>query len=312
VLHRGCVTTERAIWRLSDERSDKNHLNALCRSRRGCIVSGFGPRQDESWSSATSGFLRLFETGENILGGLEQPHSVIPVGRQVAFCESRRGVVRLSEGGQSRSLGGYTRGLAKAGNRLFAGVSRGRLWSRSRETVENPAEQGDPFGHCALFSLCLDLSEAVEIADLSHLGQEIYDVVPVPPSMRLPLVSDVAASRAIASKLWTSYERECQRTRERNREISQVASLVSEREAEFAALRAGAERRRIRLQAELNDARAESECWRAALRDREREVEQRSAVQQQLQARVAELEDELERLGLEREAWRMGAGKNGS
>lgn len=296
VLQDGHVTSERAIWRGSDERSDTNHLNGVCGTESGYVISGFGPRADESWASATSGFIKVLDTGEVLLDGLQQPHSVAAVGGQIAYCESRRGVVRLTGGSESAPLGGYTRGLATVGDRLFAGVSRGRLWSRSRDTVENPAEPGERYGRCGLYSLSLDLTEVAEIADFSHLAQEIYDVAPVPPSMRLPLISDGPATRAVASALWVSYERASQGIREQAREIDRLALVVSNREAEVAGMQAAVDGARGDVDSARREARAESDRLGEVVQAHEREVAQLSGEVRGLQTTVEELEAEIERL----------------
>jgi hypothetical protein len=181
-LDNGVVESECVYWSFDDgnNRADKNHLNGICSSSEGVVISGFGMRENEFWSSATSGFLMNLNQARHLVSGLEHPHSVMPVQSSIAFCESRKRAVRLLDEEACQVLPGYTRGMCHAGSFLFVGTSVGRRTSRSTgEKVENPSESGEECGECTINRLDPKTLALLQSSRLGAEIQEIYDLLAV-------------------------------------------------------------------------------------------------------------------------------------
>jgi hypothetical protein len=185
------VVSERVFWRPEPgaTRADHHHLNGICGWRGDVLVSGFGKKTGQLWSSAASGFIVNLSTGEKTASGIEQPHSVIALGDKVAYCESRNMAVQiLGEGGVHR-LPGYTRGLCLVGGKLFVGTSRGRRVSKSTGIMNHPGDPGEPGGQCGISRLSADDLEVEENIDLSAYGEEVYDLLAVQETEGWPAAS---------------------------------------------------------------------------------------------------------------------------
>lgn len=160
---------------------DLVHLNGLTLSPEGVIASCFGPREpDGSWGSAGSVF--LVEPHRVIRDGLSQPHSPLCCGDRLFFAESRGHRVHVAHR-DSRMLwredqvidaGGYVRGLAVQGDRLWMGLSAPRRVSRSRGTPNQGVGSG---GGAALACIDLGTLKVIERRALDGLGDEIYDLL---------------------------------------------------------------------------------------------------------------------------------------
>jgi hypothetical protein len=184
------VVAESLYWRPVEDqtRGDTHHLNGIACSPEGLLVSGFGKRRSDSWSSATSGFIFNATERRTVLDGLEQPHSVAMANSSVWFCESRRMAVRAAADGRSRVLPGYTRGLCSSGSFLFAATSVGRRTSRSTGAiVENSADAGEPTGRCTISCLDRETLSIVRTTECASLGEEIYDLLAIDGIGRWPL-----------------------------------------------------------------------------------------------------------------------------
>lgn len=178
-LRLGREATSTVRWRpVADEpREDIHHLNAFCGFEGQSVVSGFGKKEGERWTSAGNGAIWSLDTGEALVEGIDQPHSLLNVNGRLAYCESRRQSVAYAGGKSSDSLGGYTRGLCQYGYALFAGTSKGRKVSRSTGVLNRLGDPGAVAGACSISRLSLDLDVQHSI-DLSEHSDEIYDLLP--------------------------------------------------------------------------------------------------------------------------------------
>jgi hypothetical protein len=127
------VVSEENVWRPepAGPPTDVHHLNAIYNWRGRRLVAGFGVKSGTQWSSATDGFIVNIASGERLVSGVRQPHSMVAAGDALAYCESANGTVRLVGRSDERTLPGFTRGLCTAGDGLFAATSRGRRVSKS-------------------------------------------------------------------------------------------------------------------------------------------------------------------------------------
>jgi hypothetical protein len=190
-VHGVDVISEAVFWRPEPgaPRADIYHLNGICNWRGNVLVSGFGKKTGQLWSSAARGFIVDISTGEMIGSQIEQPHSVVALGDTVAYCESRKMAVGVVGGHCAQKLPGYSRGLCQAGGKLFVGTSAGRRVSKSTGVINHPGDGGEPVGLCAISRLSSESLEVERIIDLSLYGDEIYDLLPVQNTQDWPLVS---------------------------------------------------------------------------------------------------------------------------
>ncbi|MGY0650764.1 glycosyltransferase [Luteimonas sp. A537] len=119
-------------WALRGER-DSAHLNSICFHDGRLLASRFG-RFDthRGYKGATAGAGEVFDvdSGEVLLGGLSQPHSLTSHEGALWLCDSeaRRVVCWRGPGEPLRTvaLDGYARGLAFGRERIYVGLSRSR------------------------------------------------------------------------------------------------------------------------------------------------------------------------------------------
>ncbi len=165
------------VWTPGQSKRDIHHINSIARIDESNIwVTAFGPRRNELWQSASNGYICDIKTGHPLKTGINQPHSLRSVGKNVYYCESAlKGVVSLDHGLLLRAEG-YTRGLCFVDeNRAIFGTSVGRIISKSTGIIRNPADPGEPFGSCRITDV--DLKTGYMLAtDMSTYGQEIYDI----------------------------------------------------------------------------------------------------------------------------------------
>ena len=166
------------VWRPAEanDRLDQLHLNSICRRGDQILVSGFGYHTPDRPRGARDGFIVDMLSGEYVVRGLQQPHSVTVLGDQLVWCTSRQRIVQTLDGRESAPLPGYTRGLGVIGDRLYVGTSCSRTFSRSTGKRGAPR---DP-GACTLNVLATDTLDLIETIDMSVVGTEIYELLAVP------------------------------------------------------------------------------------------------------------------------------------
>jgi uncharacterized protein DUF4915 len=183
------VVSEEVLWRPEPgaPRADLHHVNSIYGWRGDLLVSGFGKKAGQSWSTALDGFIYNISRGEKIASEIYHPHTLTALGGSLACCESGQRAVRVV--GEERAydgLPGYTRGLCVIGSRLFVGTSAQRKVSKSTGRV-NPPNSGVPAGRCAVSRLSLDSFEIEATIDLSAYGSEIYDLLAVEDTNQWPI-----------------------------------------------------------------------------------------------------------------------------
>lgn len=112
---------------------DAKHLNCLTLWNQRIVFCAFGdftePRQYKG-NTELAGFVQDLHTGERLINGLSQPHSLCSVGEHLLLANSeskelreydRRGLLL-----RSKVLKGYTRGICVQNGKIYIGLSRSR------------------------------------------------------------------------------------------------------------------------------------------------------------------------------------------
>jgi Flp pilus assembly protein TadD len=221
---------------------DVTHLNGACVHAGQVIVSQFGA---SAGNTVRAGAVVITATGNCLLGGLREPHSVFSDGNDLWVLESLTGSLLKLRSGEPPELvarvRGYARGLYIDDELMAIGVSGSRTESRA-SGVNRPIESA----LCGAPGAWLDITRGEERfqIDLSGVASEIYDIV--------PLRADVAQSHAVPlmaralEQAWGAFRfgrlDECRSLLEqapaslgRAMLMCQVAAMRGDQEAELAA-----------------------------------------------------------------------------
>jgi hypothetical protein len=175
------IVGARVYWRPDPDgpRLDVHHLNAVYGWRGEMLVAGFGRKAGAQWSTATDGFIANATRGTIIASGIHHPHSLVVCDGRLYYCESRAQSVRIVGEARRQCVSGYSRGLCRIGRHLFVGASQGRRVSKSTGLINNNADPGAIVGRCTASRLHAATLAIEATADLSAVGEEIYDLLPV-------------------------------------------------------------------------------------------------------------------------------------
>ena len=175
-------------WSFPGE-EDSQHINSFCVYRGRLLASRFGRfLVHRGYKGATRGAGEVFdvETGEVLLGGLSQPHSLHADGDRLWLCDSEAGTLRCYRGFEQAGawhLGGYVRGLSIGGGVACVGLSRSR--------------NAEPGALARGAVIALDLRDMSEIARLEIPANEVYDIRMLPadalPDLRAAAMADAIA-----------------------------------------------------------------------------------------------------------------------
>jgi hypothetical protein len=220
------VIAEQVRWRPdpAGPAADVHHLNAICSWGGRLVVSGFGPKADLPWSSATDGFIVDVATGESVVSGVSHPHSLTEVDGALAYCESSSRAVRLVGRSGEQRLPGYARGMCRVGDRLFVATSRARRVSKSTGALTSLHDAGAELqGGCTLIRLTDDTLAIEEVINLEAYGGEIYDLLSVSAVQQWPIADEIAWRNAALRGLRESFD-------ERDSTISALHIEVAQRD----------------------------------------------------------------------------------
>lgn len=118
-------------WCLPGE-PDSQHVNSVCLHEGRILASRFGRfATHRGYKGNTRGAGEVFdvETGEVVIGGLSQPHSLTSFDGRLWLCDSQAHVVRVYRGLVAEAeyaFDGYVRGLAFDAANMYVGLSRSR------------------------------------------------------------------------------------------------------------------------------------------------------------------------------------------
>lgn len=176
-------------WSMPGE-EDSQHVNSACVLDGRVLASRFGAfAQHRGYKGRTAGAGAVFDvdSGEVLIAGLSQPHSLLPDGDGgLWLCDSESGEVRRYVGARCERtfrFDGYPRGLALDGRHLHVGLSR------SRNVVPHDIE-----GACVV---TVDLETGEEFARVALPVDEVYDIR-VLDAAELDLLHEAAFADAIA------------------------------------------------------------------------------------------------------------------
>jgi hypothetical protein len=208
-------------------------LNAAAVVEGELLISGFGEKPGQTWSSAVDGYMFNASTGQYMARAVYQPHSICAADGEVYMCESARGrVVTLS--GKQWQIDGYLRGLASLGkSRMAVGFNVTRKVSKSTGLENNPADPGAKGGECGIGIYDFSNKEPQLLAqiDLSEHGNEIYDLFCLKPLSGDGLVgedaSPLARSEPDTPRDWQ------QENLSLHVQLTEFAHLLSERQREL-------------------------------------------------------------------------------
>ncbi len=179
---------ERVIWKLGTEAKDTNHLNSVIVDAGRLLVSGFGPKKGELWSSADEGFVIDVATGEKLVEPIYHPHSLVARNGHLYWCVSSGVEVMGTDGLRLDTEHGYCRGLAFAGAELFVGSSQARTRSKSTGKIisnvgDNPADHRLVEGGCEVLKYRFESTtrgyQRCGSQGLDAFGGEIYDLLTI-------------------------------------------------------------------------------------------------------------------------------------
>ncbi|QOD91381.1 DUF4915 domain-containing protein [Lysobacter sp. CW239] len=190
----GAIEEER--WTLPGE-DDAWHVNCLAKWNGRLVFSAFGEfslHREYKGATKDQGFVQDLRSGERLITGLSQPHSLFPHGQNLMVANS--GEMALQEYAadgsllRSMSFDGYVRGVSVSGGCIFVGLSRSR---------NLPQAEAQTASLVALDAVTWD-----EIARLSLPTNEVYDVHAVEAREASHVVALIAAhSSAILSSIIT-------------------------------------------------------------------------------------------------------------
>lgn len=166
---------------------DSWHVNCLVQFGKRTLFSAFGDcREHRAYKvePVGSGFVQDLHTGERLIIGLSQPHSMVEAGANLLLANSYEGEIHEYNGAfkllRKKNVGGYTRGILIDGDTIYVGLSA----SRNR----------DDGAMCATL-LALDAFSWEELGRISLPVNEIYGILR-PKAVDLPTVLAVNASMA--------------------------------------------------------------------------------------------------------------------
>lgn len=172
------------FWRASDAREDTHHVNSVASDGNRVLVSAFGPKTGQFWSSAENGYVFDVTAGQVLCEGLRHPHSLRSHNATVYFTESSRQTLRRI-GAPPVIIGGYVRGCDIVDDStIVVGSNAARRVSRSQGVVTNDANPentaGEAVGKCSVVRVSINGAVRREYFDLSAYGKEIYDICVLP------------------------------------------------------------------------------------------------------------------------------------
>jgi len=149
------VATEEIIWRprFSKKLVDSHHINGICKHKDTILISAFGLKRGERWSSAKKGYILNLKNNEKIVQNIFHPHSIVSDNGKIFFCESSTKTLKQKNRVVVEFKMGYTRGLAINGKFITIGLSSGRKISKSTGLINNIADPGELIPFCKVVFL---------------------------------------------------------------------------------------------------------------------------------------------------------------
>lgn len=202
-------------WRFPGE-TDAWHINCLGVLAGRIIGSAFGQfRESRGYKGQTDGKGFVFDlfTGEKLVEGLSQPHSLVSSAEGLLVANSEKCELLLAKNGKIKKrmmFEGYTRGLAIDEKYIYLGLSRSR----------NISEGDLSLGTAKI--IWLDRKTWIRRGEINLPSNEIYDI---------RVVSSNSAMGQLINRI-SSYEK-MQQVQELHQDVAVVRAVASQRETEL-------------------------------------------------------------------------------
>lgn len=150
---------------------DSLHLNSLCVHKGRLLASVFGDFKTHRGYKGNTygrGEVRDVVTGEVVISGLSQPHSLCVSGDDLWLCNSEAGEIHIYRDNichRRIEVGGYVRGLAIGSEHCYVGVSLSRNVTLSKDCTTGGAEV-----------VVIDISSGLASRRFRVPAKEIYDI----------------------------------------------------------------------------------------------------------------------------------------
>ncbi|MFA6602430.1 MAG: DUF4915 domain-containing protein [Candidatus Shapirobacteria bacterium] len=168
--------------RNSEGNSDTHHLNSILIYNNNLLVSAFGIKTGDRWSSANNGYIYDITNSKYLKKQIYHPHTVTVNKDNIYVCESSSSSILKDHDIHFKLDSGYVRGLIVNKTQTLIGVSSGRLVSKSSGITNNPADLGALQSNCKVI-VCKH--NKYFFYDFSAFHNEIYDLMETnlkPPS----------------------------------------------------------------------------------------------------------------------------------
>lgn len=220
------IENPRIIWRASDTKSDTHHINSIAEKNGEILVSAFGPKAGQLWSTALNGYILNITTGSLVMDKIYHPHSLSIKNGRIYYSDSHRNTFCVIDQPDAIfDLPGYTRGVSwLTDNLVCVATSIGRRVSKSTGLIANPADPGEPSGECGILIGDVFEKRTIKKIDLSWFGPEIYDVL---------ALNDIAVDLLVLSNTSQMAERRAvqilfQQLSEKNQQLTEINQQLTE------------------------------------------------------------------------------------
>ena len=197
---------------------DSWHINCLGDWGGRIVFSAFGDfRMHRGYKGGTegAGFVQDLLTGDRLITGLSQPHSLVSFGQNLLLANSERmELLEFLPSGElfrSKQLDGYVRGICVGERAIYVGLSRSR-------NIESEGPESAAV-------VCLDIKTFEEIERIFLPTNEVYGLLYLPDKEKL--ISVVAAISASSSDKLTAM------LSERSGQIGDLNQVIAERDGQI-------------------------------------------------------------------------------
>ena len=225
------------FWRASDTKQDTHHINSIVEYHGDLLISGFGKKTGQLWSTATNGYIFNITSNSFMADGIHHPHSLSIRNGKIYYSDSHRNAFCMVGNSETIfDLQGYTRGISWLSDDLVClATSMGRRVSKSTGLIGNAADPGELVGECGLLLGNISKKKIVGKIDLSWFGPEIYDIVVLPDlQANLLALSNVSqrlerqAIQILSSELSTSIQQFQALRIERDQQVAEREQRLQE------------------------------------------------------------------------------------
>jgi hypothetical protein len=183
----------KTFWNGSKANTDTQHVNSVEVYDGRVLATAFGDKPQAGWRGSTNGYVVDCQTGNKIVTGIAQPHSLIAAEGSLWWCESATSAIwhYTPQSGAKKyaTLNGYLRGLLVTPRYILVAASARRSKSRLFGIVLPTEAGGSHVPSSVLYVIDRDTSE-VSASSLSHLGSEIFALCPAPQTVVPPTLDD--------------------------------------------------------------------------------------------------------------------------